>query len=160
MRCRASTIAWTVLFGLLAATMLPPRAHADTQAETVVKAVLSKYQAALNASSTAQVIPLYAEDGIFMWEFNPSVIGKENLRRAYDNVFKTISLHVKFQVAEVVQMSPEWAFARTNSSGTQTLKANGRTTAEGNQELFIFHKDADGMWRIARYCFGSTNPPP
>ena len=31
--------------------------------------------------------------------------------------------------------------------------------AEANQELFIFRKDDDGAWRIARYSFSPTNPP-
>jgi ketosteroid isomerase-like protein len=33
------------------------------------------------------------------------------------------------------------------------------TTSEANQELFIFRKDDDGVWRIARYSFSPTNPP-
>ena len=27
------------------------------------------------------------------------------------------------------------------------------------QELFVFQK-VDGAWKIARYCFSTTNPPP
>jgi len=27
------------------------------------------------------------------------------------------------------------------------------------QELFVFQK-IDGAWKIARYCFCTTNPPP
>jgi hypothetical protein len=29
---------------------------------------------------------------------------------------------------------------------------------EANQELFVFQK-IDGTWKIARYCFSTTNPP-
>jgi hypothetical protein len=31
--------------------------------------------------------------------------------------------------------------------------------AEGNQELFVFKKGGDGIWRIARYSFSTTSPP-
>jgi ketosteroid isomerase-like protein len=48
---------------------------------------------------------------------------------------------------------------RTNSAGTTGHASTGRTTAEANQELFIFRKDGDGKWRIARYSFSPTNPP-
>jgi hypothetical protein len=40
-----------------------------------------------------------------------------------------------------------------------TALNGGKTLAEGNQELFIFEKDDDGKWRIARYSFSPTNPP-
>jgi ketosteroid isomerase-like protein len=37
--------------------------------------------------------------------------------------------------------------------------ATGTRSAEANQELFIFSKDGDGSWKIARYSFSTTNPP-
>jgi len=86
--------------------------------------------------------------------------GTAAVRQAYDAVFKAITLSVKFHVAELVRMAPDWAFARTNSAGTNTLNATGAKSAEGNQELFIFHKDDGGAWKIARYSFSTTNPPP
>jgi uncharacterized protein (TIGR02246 family) len=123
-----------------------------------ITSLLAKYNDALNASSTDAVMPLYSEDGVFMPPYSPSAVGVAAVRKAYDAVFKAITLHVKFTIVEIVELSPEWAFARTNSVGTTTIHASGRKTAEGNQELFIFHKDG-GAWKIARYSFSSTNPP-
>jgi hypothetical protein len=65
---------------------------------------------------------------------------------------------VKFRIAEIVEMSPDWVFARTNSAGTTLNHATGTISNEGNQELFIFHKEKDGKFRIARYSFSTTNP--
>jgi ketosteroid isomerase-like protein len=103
-------------------------------------------------------MPLYAEDGVFMPPNFQSAIGKAAVRRAYDAVFKAITLKVKFTIAELVMMSSEWAFVRTNSAGTQKVNASGATSTEANQELFIFKKGGDGGWRIARYSFSTTNP--
>ena len=105
-------------------------------------------------------MPLYADDGVFMPPYSKSAVGAAAVRKAYDAVFEAITLRVKFHVVEVVQMSPAWAFARTNSAGTVTDRATCSQSAEANQELFIFCKDADGRWKIARYSFSSTNPPP
>ena len=102
---------------------------------------------------------LYAEDGVFMPPYSPSAVGSEALRKAYDAVFRAITLNVKFTIAEIVELAPEWAFARTNSAGTTLDHATGNKSAEANQELFIFRKDRDGSWKIARYSFSSTNPP-
>jgi uncharacterized protein (TIGR02246 family) len=126
--------------------------------ETAIRNVMAAYEAALNASDTQAVTPLYAEDGVFMAPNNQSAVGKAAVRQAYDAVFKAITLKVKFTIAELVVMSGEWAFVRTNSAGTQKINSTGAEGAEGNQELFIFRKGDDGKWRIARYSFSTTNP--
>jgi uncharacterized protein (TIGR02246 family) len=120
--------------------------------------VLAAYNDALNSSDTDAVMSLYAEDGVFMPPYNPSAIGSAEVRKAYDAVFKAIKLTVKFKVAEIVEMNPEWVFARTNSAGTTLNHATGATSSEGNQELFIFRRGRDGKFKIARYCFSTTNP--
>lgn len=127
--------------------------------EKAVADVLAKYEAALNASDTDAVMPLYVGDGVFMPPYSQSAVGAAAVRKAYDAVFKAITLSVKFNVAEIVEMAPGWVFSRTNSAGTTTDHATGARSAEANQELFIFKKDADGKWKIARYSFSSTNPP-
>ena len=134
----------------------------STQAnnEAAIRQVMSSYEEALNASSTAAVLPLYTEDGVFMPPNNQSAVGKAAVRTAYDAVFEAITLKVKFTIAELVLMSPEWAFVRTNSAGTNKINKTGAVSPEGNQELFIFKKAAGGKWRIARYSFSSTSPPP
>ena len=126
--------------------------------EKAVAAVLAKYEDALNQSDTDAVMKLYASDGVFMPQNSPSSVGAKDVRRAYDAVFKTIKLTVQFNVAEVVELAPDWVFARTNSAGTVKTHATGAGGPEANQELFLFQK-IDGSWKIARYCFSTTNPP-
>jgi uncharacterized protein (TIGR02246 family) len=126
--------------------------------EKAIAAVLAKYQDALNQSNTDAVMKLYAADGVFMPQNSPSSVGAPTVRKAYDAVFNAIKLTVKFDIAEVRQLGPEWAFARTNSAGRVKVNATGETSAEGNQELFVFQKIGD-TWKIARYCFSTTNPP-
>lgn len=125
-----------------------------------ITATLDAYAAALNAADTEAVLPLYEPDGVFMQPYGPSAIGTDAIRKVYRADFDTFRLRVTFEVAELRMMSSDWAFVRTNSMGTSTLLASGVQSAEANQELFILHKAAGGMWRIARYSFSTTNPPP
>ena len=129
-----------------------------TSDEQAVANVLSKYQDALNHSDTEAAIQLYASDGVFMPQHSPSSVGKDAVRLAYEQVFDAITLRVAFAIAEIKQLAPDWVLARTNSSGTTTVHATGDGGAEANQELFLFQK-IDGEWKIARYCFSTTNPP-
>jgi uncharacterized protein (TIGR02246 family) len=131
-----------------------------TADEKAVADVLSDYNRALNLSDTNAVMQLYAEDGVFMPPYRSSAVGLAEVHKAYDAVFDAIQLNVKFNIAEIVEMSPHWVFARTNSEGTTLTHATARTSKEANQELFIFHREKDGQFKIARYSFSTTNPPP
>ena len=128
------------------------------QEEKAIQSVLQSYESALNQSSTDAVMKLYAADGVFMPQHFPSSVGSDAVRAAYDGVFHAITLKIKFEVVEVQQVAPDWAFARTNSAGTVKVNATGHSGPEANQELFVFQK-VNGAWKIARYCFSTTNPP-
>ena len=129
------------------------------QDKAAVREVLARYESALNASDTDAVMQLYAEDGVFMPQHFPSAVGSDAVRQAYNGVFSTIRLSVRFDIVEVETMSSDWAFARTNSAGTVTILADDTGGPEANQELFLFRKTDAGEWKIARYCFSTTNPP-
>ena len=45
------------------------------ETESAVSTVLARYQDALNASDTNAVMPLYAEDGVFMPQHSQSAVG-------------------------------------------------------------------------------------
>lgn len=130
-----------------------------SQDAAAIRSVLASYNAALNGGRTAAVLPLYADDGVFMPPYSPSAVGKEAIRKAYDAVFRELKFQVKFTIAELVLMAPDWAYVRTNSAGTTDHHSTGMTTREANQELFIFNRGIDGNWRIARYSFSPTSPP-
>jgi len=134
-------------------------AAADSHADRAkIEAVLSSYEQALNASDTDAVLSPYAADGVFMPQHGQPNVGAAAIRAAYRGVFSAITLRIKFTVDEILQVAPNWAFARTRSEGTVTIKENGATVPEGNQELFVLQKQDDGAWKIARYIFSTTNP--
>jgi uncharacterized protein (TIGR02246 family) len=159
-RSRFTLTVAALLASLVCTIPASGKATTSPDDEAAIKSVMSKYQDALNASSTDQAMPLYVDDGVFMRPDSQSALGKAQLRQAYDAAFKAITLHVKFTIHEIVLMSPEWAFVRTDSAGTNKSNATGAISAEGRKDLFILHKSDDGAWKIARYSFSSTNPPP
>ncbi len=132
-------------------------AHAADLDQAQIEAVLKTYERVLNESDVDGVVNLYTRDGVFMAQHNPSAVGIEQVEAAYTAVFKVIDLNVEFDIVEVEVIADDWAFARTNSSGTTTINATGDKIPEGNQELFVLQK-VDGHWKIARYGFSTTNP--
>ena len=133
--------------------------QATARDEAGIRETMAAYNAALNGGETSAVLPLYTEDGVFMPPYSQSAIGKSAVTAAYDKVFEELQFDVKFTIAELVVMAPNWACVRTNSAGTTFHRSLGKKLAEANQELFVLKKDDKGKWRIARYSFSPTNPP-
>jgi ketosteroid isomerase-like protein len=153
-----AAVGWAV--SAAAADASPAASVAATPAadKVAITSVLSAYETALNASDIEAIRRLYTDDVVLMRPFRPSVVGKAAVRQPASAGAR--KLNIKFTIAEIVEMTPDWAFARTNSAGTITLNATGATSPEANQELFIFRKDTDGVWKIARYSFSPTIPRP
>ncbi len=122
-----------------------------------IEAALKAYERVLNASDVDGVLKLYTEDGVFMSQHNPSAVGIHQVEAAYTAAFQAIDLNVEFDIVEIEVISADWAFVRSNSSGTTTINATGDKVPESNQELFVMQK-SDGDWKIARYAFSTTNP--
>ncbi len=124
-------------------------AHAANSDRENIHAVLKAYEQVLNASDVAGVLKRYTKDGVFMAQHSPPAVGIQQVEAAYTGAFQAIDLNVEFDIVEVEVIADDWAFARTNSSGTTTINATGDKIPEGNQELFVLLK-IDGDWKIAR----------
>jgi uncharacterized protein (TIGR02246 family) len=164
--CRKRALILTLLVMLAPVPTLAAKRSACvmTQAtiardEAGIREMMAAYNAALNGGKSAKVLPLYTEDGVFMPPYSRSAVGRSAVAVAYDKVFAELRFDVKFTIAELVVVAPNWAYVRTNSAGTTIHRSLGKQLAEANQELFIFKKGDDGRWRIARYSFSPTNPP-
>ena len=130
-------------------------AHADTN-QADIQEVISEYESALNTSNADAVMKLYGKNPTFMPQHAPAQVGRAAVKQAYDNVFNTIKLDIKFSTHEV-EVLGDTAWARTSSAGKTRILANDVVVNEGNNELFIFKKE-NGDWKIHEYLF-STNQP-
>ncbi len=137
-----------------------PTAEANKADIATVTALIYEYVKKISQSDLEAMLNFYASDAVLMAEYNDPCVGVTEIRRVYQGAFEMFSLNATIAVDEVVQMAPDWIFARCHSSGTMTVKAAGQSGPFANQELFIFGKGGDGSWKIARYSFSSTNPPP
>ena len=130
-------------------------AYAASDADSIQQ-VIDRYEVALNGSNTAQVMALYDQSPIFMPQHSTAQVGREAVKAAYDRVFNTIKLNVKFTTHEI-EVNGDTAWVRTSSDGKTRILAPDVVVTEGNNELFIFKKE-EGSWKIHRYLF-STNQP-
>lgn len=125
--------------------------------QTNIEDVLQTYETALNSSNVDTVLTVFASDGVFMAPNNPSTVGADAIRAAYNGIFQAITFETELTIEEVVQIAPNWAFVRTSSNGHVTVNAIKQRVPDANHELFVFQKGEDDAWKIARYSFATTN---
>ncbi len=121
-----------------------------------IERLINRYEVALNASDTQTIMKLYGKKPIFMPQHSAAQVGRTAVKMAYEMVFTTIDLNIKFTIYEI-EVYGNKAWARTSSAGKTTILANGVKINEGNNELFIFKKES-GEWKIHRYLFSTTTP--
>jgi uncharacterized protein (TIGR02246 family) len=124
--------------------------------EAAIRGVIASYQRALNDSDSEGIAGLFTGDAVVMLQGSPTSIGRPALHGFYSVLFNKIDLDLKFQVAEVVLVSPDWAVVRTSSAGTVKILSNSSSSASTGQELFVLNKQVGGTWLIARYAASST----
>jgi uncharacterized protein (TIGR02246 family) len=146
---------WLLFICMFAAVGAWPACAAKSADDIQIRSVIASYEHALNQGDTGAIVQLFMEDGVVMVQKSPTAIGQDSVRRFYDELFRTMDLNLRFEIAEVVRISPNWAFVRTSSSGTVKVVSGGSTLASAGHELFILEKR--GTWRIARYAASSTS---
>jgi uncharacterized protein (TIGR02246 family) len=125
-----------------------------------IRQQLQRYERALNTADTDAVMQLYAADAVFMPQHSLPSVGRAAVRQAYERVFQAIRLDIHFDIDELQLLSPGWAYARTRSSGNAKSQGSALPAGpEANQELFLLHREDDGVWRFARYIFSTTLAP-
>jgi len=121
-----------------------------------IKELIHQYEESLNASNIENILKLYGKDPVFMPQHAPAQVGRDQVRAAYEQVFNTIKLNMKFTVYEIEEFG-DLAYVRTSSAGKTTIHANDAIVNEGHNELFVFRKE-EGDWKNHRYIFSTTNP--
>ena len=155
--CRLLTMALAALLSISASASESKPADRD---RTAITRQLDRYEQALNSADFDTIMKLYAKDAVFMPQHGLPAVGRDAILTAYRHVFDTIRLNIDFSIDEIGVLSHDWAYARTRSNGTVKVLASEQPPApEGNQELFLLHRETDGQWRFARYIFSTTNPP-
>jgi uncharacterized protein (TIGR02246 family) len=124
-----------------------------TELPAIEKLIFS-YQNALNASDISMVIELYTNNGVLMPNSAPTSEGAGQVKDFYQYVFDNFSYTLQFSIIEI-EVSGNYAFARSTSKGSFIIKAKGQTIPDENRELFVLEK-VDGKWKIARYMHNKS----
>jgi uncharacterized protein (TIGR02246 family) len=126
-----------------------PSAGALAADSTAIAAVIARLEAANNAGDVEAWVGLFDDGAVYMPPGSPAVATRESLRQIVVAGFGQARANVTLTPVEIT-VSGDWAFARIAVGGDVTLVADGRNLRIDMKEIAIFHRRADGGWRVAR----------
>jgi uncharacterized protein (TIGR02246 family) len=125
-----------------------------TSEKTDIEKLMALYGEAVNASDISKSLALYTNDGSLMPQGASVATGQQQLRHAYEDLFKAFQLNVEYFTDEVI-VNGDFAYARTHSKGSTVIRATGATVPVDNKEIFGLNK-GNGGWKISHYIFNNN----
>ncbi|WP_284947741.1 YybH family protein [Acidisoma cladoniae] len=132
----------------------------NTRERAAIEVTVFAYFQALNDANIDAILDLYSKDPVMLPFFQPAVVGADAVRANYESTFQLIRFDMQTTIQEVVEMSPEWAYVRTDTSGIFTPTRTGEGAPSAFHELFLLRKASDERWQIARYSFSPASALP
>lgn len=123
--------------------------------EAAIRELIRQTAVANNAADTLGWVALFGEGAIYMPPGTPEVTTREGLLEAAATGFGGYAAAISITPAEIV-ISGDWAFARSQVTGTVTPRAGGEPISVNVKQLAIYHRQPNGEWRIARLMNNSN----
>lgn len=117
------------------------------------------YTTAINSNNLDSLAGMFTDDVVFLAAHAPPIVGKAAVRAWAAEYLKAFTTHWEKTSLEFI-VSGEWAFERYSYKSTDTPKSRGSVVTDTGWGLVVYHRDADGKWRVARDAFGTDTALP
>jgi ketosteroid isomerase-like protein len=117
------------------------------------------YVSAINSNDVETLLRAVTEDIVYMPPHEMSLAGKGSVRAWATAYFKAFKTNWEKTPLEFV-ISGDWAFEQYSYKSTDTPIGGGKPSIDIGKGINIYHRDADGRWRVARDAWNSDLPIP
>jgi ketosteroid isomerase-like protein len=132
-------------------------AQAGTAAsDAAARVAHSAYVKAINSNNLDSLLGMLTDDVVFMAPNEKPYVGKNAVRPWLKGYLAAYKTHWDKPVQEFV-VNGDWAFERYSYKSTDTPVAGGPPVLDTGWGFLIYHRDADGKWRVARDAWGQDH---
>jgi ketosteroid isomerase-like protein len=159
-----NVIASSILAALIVACAAPaPKAETTALADSVAADPAAhqaheNYVRVINSNNTDSLASMLTEDVVFLAAGEKPMVGKAAVRAWVDGYYKAFKTKWDKPVQEFV-VSGDYAFERYSYTSTDTPVAGGKDVVDTGWGFVVYHRESDGVWRVARDAFGPDHPP-
>jgi ketosteroid isomerase-like protein len=127
--------------------------------DSAANAAPESYLRAINSNNIDALASMFTDDVVFLDAGSKPIVGKAEVRAWAEDYYKAFRTHWDKPVKEFV-VSGEYAFERYEYTSTDTPVDGGKPIVDTGWGLVIYHREKDGLWKVARDAFGPDHAPP
>jgi ketosteroid isomerase-like protein len=116
------------------------------------------YVRAINSNNIDELTSVFTDDVVFLAAGARPIVGKEAVRAWAADYYKAFKTHWDKPVREFV-VSGDYAFERYDYTSTDTPVVGGKPVVDTGWSFVVYHRKADGVWRVSRDAFGPDHAP-
>ena len=128
-----------------------------TRDRETINALRNKHVAAINACDLQTVLSGMTEDVVYMPPGQPAILGKKNLEDYLRPIYEQAKAEISM-TSEEIEVTGEWAF-ELGTIGGQLRLGDGPAISMNGKYLYIYKREHDGSWKIARDIYNDNAPP-
>jgi uncharacterized protein (TIGR02246 family) len=117
--------------------------------EQSIRELVAEWQSATAAGDLGRILPLLAEDVVFLIAGSPPMRGRE----AFATAFKMGLQHIRIEPSatiQEIQVAGNFAYSCTHLRVTMTPLQGGTPMRRSGYTLTLFRKEPDGRWVLFR----------
>jgi uncharacterized protein (TIGR02246 family) len=119
--------------------------------------VLREHVDAVNAGDADSVLAGMTDDVVYLPPDQPLLRGKDRLRKLLTPAYEQLDIQISMTAEETV-LAGDWAWEWGHLSGSMGPKAGGQATEVDGKYFYVYRRQGDGSWRIARDIFNWNKP--
>ncbi len=123
-----------------------------------INRLLSDHVVAVNAGDVHANLATFAEDIVYLPPDAPPLQGKEALAALIRAGVESFAARIEM-VPEETTIAGEWAFQWGTIKGVLQSHEGGDGVSLDGKWLYIYQRQTDGTWKIARDIYNSNVPP-
>ena len=132
-----------------------PSTKADVEA---INSMRERAVPVFNRGDVDAIMSFFTDDAVVMAPNSPPAIGKDAVRSLWQAFFGQFTAEETLSSHEIL-MFGDWAFERGSYTVTLTPKSGGGPIQDNGKIIFVWQRQPDGSWKIARDMWSSNNPP-
>jgi ketosteroid isomerase-like protein len=127
---------------------MPLAALAGPASPSVESAAHGAYVSAINSNDVDTLMSDLTDDIVYQAPGEPEIVGKAAVRKWAGAYFGAYRTHWE-KTSIGFTVSGDWAFERYTYKSTDTDKKSGKASTDVGKGINVFHRGADGKWRVA-----------